>query len=171
MSSPILPDIVRRLQSVGDPSLSPDGNRLAYALSWVDRENLDGRSRIMMLELGSGYNHRFTQGTKDSAPRFSPDGRTLAFLRADGQGHRQVWLMPADGGEAQLLTHAPLGVSDFAWSPDSSRLVFSADVDPESPADGEDSPSVPSVRVVRRIRYRYDTLGWRGDLHPRLFLV
>ena len=171
MSNPILPDVVRRLQSVGDPALSPDGTRLAHTLSWVDQEQLDGRSRIMMLELGSGRTYQFTQGTRDSAPRFSLDGRTLAFLRPEGQEHRQVWLMPACGGEAQPLTNAPLGVSDFAWSPDSSRLVFCADVDPESPGDGDETPSAPRVRVVRRIRYRYDTLGWRGDLHSRLFLV
>ena len=171
MTTPILPDVVRRLQSVGDPALSPDGTRLAYTLSWVDQERLDGRSRILMLELDSGRTHEFTQGTKDSAPRFSPDGRTLALLRSDGQGRRQVWLMPADGGEAQALTHAPLGVSDFAWSPDSSRLLFCADVDPESPAEGDGSSPAPRVRVVRRIRYRYDTLGWRGDLHSHLFVV
>ena len=171
MSSPILPDVVRRLQSVGDPALSPDGTRLAHTLSWVDQEQLDGRSCIMMLEVGSGRTHQFTQGAKDSAPRFSPDGGTLAFLRAGGQQHRQVWLMPADGGEAQQLTNAPLGVSDFAWSPDSSRLVFCADVDPESPAEGDGPSSAPKVRVIRRIRYRYDTLGWRGDLHTHLFLI
>ena len=50
MSHPILPDVDRRLQSVGDPALSSDGNRLAYTLSWVDQEQLDGRSSIMMLE-------------------------------------------------------------------------------------------------------------------------
>ena len=171
MSHPILPNVVRRLKSVGDPALSPDGSRLAYTLSWVDPEQLDSRSRIVMLDLGSDSTYQFTQGIKDSAPRFSPDGRTLSFLRTDGQAHRQVWLMPADGGEAQQLTFAALGVSDFAWSPDSSRLVFSADVDPDSPAEGEESSSVPRVRVVRRIRYRYDTLGWRGDLHSHLFLV
>ena len=171
MSNPISPDVVRRLQSVGDPSLSPDGSRLAYSLSWVDQEKWEGRSRIMMLELGSERTHEFTQGVKDSAPRFSLDGGTLAFLRADSQGHRQVWLMPADGGEARPLTEAPLGVSDFVWSPDSTRLVFSADVDPESRAGKDDLPSVPRVRVVHRIRYRYDTLGWRGDLHTRLFVV
>ena len=171
MSSPILPDVVRRLQSVGDPALSPEGTRLAYTLSWVDQEKLDSRSRIMMQDMGSGHTNQFTQDNKDSAPRFSPDGHTLAFLRADSQGHRQVWLMPADGGEARQLTHATLGVSDFVWSPDNSRLVFTADVDPESPAEAEDAPSVPRVRVVRRIRYRYDTLGWRGDLHSHLFLI
>ena len=171
MSSPILPDVVRRLLSVGDPALSPDGTRLAHTLSWVDQEQLDGRSRIMMLELVSGRSYQFTQGAKDSAPRFSPDGGTLAFLRAGGQQHRQVWLMPADGGEARQLTNAPLGVSDFTWSPDSSRLVFCGDVDPDSPAEGDDSSLAPRVRVVRRIRYRYDTQGWRGDLHSHLFLI
>ena len=60
MSHPILPDVVRRLQSVGDPALSSDGNRLAYTLSWVDREQLDGRSRIMMLERPSHFS-RSTQ--------------------------------------------------------------------------------------------------------------
>ena len=49
--------------------------------------------------------------------------------------------------------------------------MFSADVDPESPGKGEDPTSLPRVRVVRRIRYRYDTLGWRGDLHTHLFLM
>ena len=171
MSHPILPDVVRRLQSVGDPALSSDGDRLAYTLSWVDQAQLDGRSRIMMLELGSGDTHQFTQGARDSAPRFSPDGHTLAFLRAESPGRRQIWLMPANGGEAQALTDAPLGVSDFVWSPDSSRLVFSADVDPESSTETEEFPSAPRVRVVRRIRYRYDTLGWRGDLHSHLFLI
>ena len=52
MSSPILPDVVRCLQSVGDPALSPEGTRLAYTLSWVDQEKLDSRSRIMMQDMG-----------------------------------------------------------------------------------------------------------------------
>ena len=72
MSNPILPDVVRRLQSVGDTALSPDGTRLAHTLSWVDQEQLDGRSRIMMLELGSGRTYQFTQGTRDSAPPVLP---------------------------------------------------------------------------------------------------
>ena len=51
MGSPILPDVVRQLKNVADPSLSPDGSRLAFTLSWVDPERLESRSRIMLLRL------------------------------------------------------------------------------------------------------------------------
>src|SRR5918992_3964662 len=118
MGNPILPDVVYHLKSVADPSLAPDGSRLAYTLSWVDQEKLESRSRIMMMPMMTGEATEFTQGIKDSAPQFSPDGNLLAFLRADQQNHRQAWLISANGGEARRLTAVPGGVMDFAWSPD-----------------------------------------------------
>ena len=179
MSSPIDAQSVYHLKSVADPSLSPDGTRLTYTLSWIDAEKLESRSRIMMLELptssdgSSREGVEFTQGQRDSLPRFSPDGETLAFLRvsADSPGRRQIWLMGARGGEARKLTQEPGGVVEFAWSPDSSQLAFCADVDPDAGQDSGESPDTPQVRVVQRIRYRYDTLGWRGDSHFHLFVV
>ena len=130
---------------------------------------MESRSRIMMLDLPGGDSHEFTQGDKDTVPKFSPDGRTLAFLRPDDTGKRQVWRMEAGGGEARSLTNAPGGVTEFSWSPNGQRLVICADVDPE--ASDEDTGSIPKTRVVRRIRYRYDTVGWRGDAHHHLFIV
>ncbi len=184
MSNPITPRSVYQLKSVGDSSLSPEGARLAYALSWIDPEKMESRSRIMMLGLtGDGDNGagreaaEFTQGLKDSLPRFSPDGNALAFLResTDGAspapGKRQIWLMGSRGGEARQLTREPGGVIDFAWSPDSRQLAFCADVDPNGEPDSGGANGVPQVKEVRRIRYRYDTLGWRGDSHFHLFVV
>src|SRR5690606_22568542 len=112
----------------------------------------------------------FTQGPKDGGPRFSPDGMTLAFLRPDSHDRRQVWLIPLSGGEPKQLTHAPASVVEFAWSPDSGSIAFVADVDPDRPPEGYDAKKDPRVRVVRRIRYRSDTLGWRGDAHRQIFI-
>ena len=115
----------------------------------------------------------FTRGNADTHPRYSPDGNTLAFLRpgADGpDSPRQVWTMPAHGGEAARLTNMATGVREFAWSPDSSRLVVVADCCPDDGAPSDATrPDEPKVREVHRIRYRHDAIGWRGDGHFHLF--
>ena len=113
----------------------------------------------------------FTQGTRDGLARFSPDGQAIAFLRPDGKDRRQIWMIPANGGEAQQLTHSPGNVVDFAWAPDSQRVAFAADVDPQASKDGQDDTSLPRVTEATRIKYRYDGLGWRGDAHFHLFVV
>ena len=171
MSTPITPDSAYELTAVSDPALSPNGGRLAYARSWVevaDDGNPQTRSRLMMIDLDSGRRREFTQGTGDTAPKFSPSGELLAFLRSNDAGVRQVWVMEAAGGEARQVTHALKGVADFAWSPDSGRLVYSADID--AVANGKTAAG-PQVTVVDRVRYRYDTLGWRGDAHFHLFAI
>ena len=171
MTNPITPDLVYHIKTAGDPVLSPDGTLLAYTLGWVDARTLESRSRIMLLALGAGSCREFTGGEKDSAARFSPDGRRLSFLRSDGGGPAQVWAMESDGGEARQLTHAPKGVFDYGWSPDGKRLVVCADVDPEDGGATAGPEGVPRVTVVQRVRYRYDTLGWRGDSHFHLSVL
>ena len=90
MTKQITPELVYELKTVGDPALSPSGDLLAYTLSWVDDESLAGRSRVMLMDSGSGASQEFTQGDKDSAPKFSPDGRSLAFLRSVDDGPSQI---------------------------------------------------------------------------------
>ena len=171
MPSPISPELALKLVSVASPSLSPDGSRLAFARSQVDSESMETRSRIMVMDMASGERAPFTGGENDSGPRFSPDGRHLAFVRPDDAGKPQVWVMPTDGGEARKLTDVAGGITDLAWSPDSDALAFVSDVDPDRAPDDHDPKKSPRVSVVTRIRYRADGLGWRGEAFRHIFVV
>ena len=171
MSKPISPDVVYKTVSVASPSLSPDGSRLAFVRSRIDRESAETRSRVMLRYMATGETTPFTSGPRDSNPRFSPDGHYLAFVRPDDKGKSQLWTMPTGGGEASKLTDVPGGVSDVAWAPDSRSLAFASDVDPDRAADDHDHKKNPRVVVATRIRYRADGLGWRGNAFRRVFVV
>jgi dipeptidyl aminopeptidase/acylaminoacyl peptidase len=171
MSHPIRPDAIYDLKHVVNPHLAPDGQRLVFVQSWIDRDKMQGCSHIVSLTLSDGRTEVFTHGPYDTSPRFSPDGASLAFLRRADDQLPQVWLMSVHGGEARQLTCAPAGVAEFAWSPDAQQLIFAADVDPERPPAGKDETLGPRVKVVRRLRYRFDTMGWRGETHRHLFLI
>ena len=147
------------------------GSLLAFAKSKVDKDSIQSRSRIMLASLDEEATRAFTQGPKDSAPQFSPDGKTMAFLRADDKGRAQIWTINLDGGEAAQATNADGGVAEFSWSPGSDALVYGSDVDPDRAPDDHDYSKDPRVRIVRRITYRADGLGWRGDMYRQLFVV
>ena len=171
VTSPIGPELAYEIVGVSDPAMSPDGERVAFVRSWIEGESGgkgESRSQIMMVSASGGEPAAFTAGPSDGMPMFSPDGSKIAFLRRDDKKRRQLWLIPTTGGEARRLCEMERGVSSFAWSPDSSRLVVVADVDPDGESGDDDTPS---VRVARRIRYRADGGGWRGDAFHQLFVV
>ncbi|GIS65602.1 MAG: hypothetical protein CM1200mP3_18500 [Chloroflexota bacterium] len=81
--------LVRNLKSVGEPSLSPDASRLAYTLSWIDQDQLQTKSQIIVRGLPDGTEHKFTRGPNDINAKFSPSGNYLAFLRPTQISHIQ----------------------------------------------------------------------------------
>ena len=165
-------DFVLDMPSVGSPAIRPGDGAVAYVVSRVDRETLAGESHIERVPFGGGAARPLTSGPRDGSPSWSPDGSTLAFLRREDDGAPQIWLLPAEGGEAAALTSLRGGVAEFAWSPGGATIYCTSDVDPDAlPASAEREPPVPRVREVHEIYYRGDTIGWRGRTRRQIFAV
>ncbi len=112
--------------SFRDPQLSPDGGTLLYVLAEADWKENRTINHIWRTDVRSGDAFQLTRGEKgESSPRWSPDGRSMAFLAERGEDeHTQVYLLPAAGGEAWRLTNHPTAVSDISWSPDGAWIYF-----------------------------------------------
>ncbi|MEO6486425.1 MAG: hypothetical protein ABIO78_00620 [Thermoanaerobaculia bacterium] len=116
-----------------DPQLSPDGKRVAYVLSRADLEKSAYDTDVWLVDADGTRNRQLTRGEKsDSSPRWSPDGKTIAFL-SDRSGATAIYLLPLDGGEAVKLTSESTPVRAFEWSPDGRSMAFlrTDDQDPE----------------------------------------
>src|SRR5438876_365831 len=112
---------------IADPQLSPDGSQVAFVRVVVNEKDDRYETSIFVVPAsGQTTPRRFTSGTRDVAPRWSPDGKRLAFLRSierDGKPEpAQIFAMPLDGGEAYQLTSLPKGVGAVAWSPDGRTI-------------------------------------------------
>src|ERR1700731_3201926 len=130
------PEDVYALTGGGDPRISPDSTRIAHVVTSIDREANEYRGEIWVAKRdGSEEPLRFTSGERrDGSPRWSPDGRWLAFTsnRGDEKTQAQVYVIGSEGGEARKLTDLKEGVGELAWSPDSTRIAFTARVRDEA---------------------------------------
>jgi dipeptidyl aminopeptidase/acylaminoacyl peptidase len=167
-------DDMARLRSVGDPQVSPDGAWVAYTVGTVDPEKDRRDTDLWMVSWDGVRQIRLTATAESSenSPRWSPDNRFLAFLTSRGDEEEkkkgaQVWLMDRAGGEAERLTDIKGGVSDYAWAPDSQRLVLVVN-DPDPAADPEKMEgwkrkTRPPI-VIDRYHFKQDREGYLGPL-------
>src|SRR4051812_24968842 len=116
----------RRITSV---HCVPARNEAACAVQSVDRDRDQYLSAIWRVPLGDGDPVQLTSGTSlDDNPRWSPDGRRLAFLSDRSGGTPQVFLIDVEGGEARQLSHFRKGADSIAWSPDGRHLLATCQV-------------------------------------------
>jgi dipeptidyl aminopeptidase/acylaminoacyl peptidase len=177
---PLSLDDLPKPRAVSDPQLSPDGRWIAYVVGTADVEKDRRDSDLWMIGWNGEDRVRLTSlpDSSESRPRWSPDGRYLAFVATRGDEAEkkkggQVWLLDRRGGEAQKLTDIKGGVSDLAWSPDGKRLVLVVDdfdpgSDPEK-KEGWKRKTAPPI-VIDRYHFKQDRDGYLGALRSHLQL-
>ena len=179
-SRPLSLDDLAKLRGVSDPQVSPDGKWVAYVVGTIDAEKDTRDSDVWMVSWDGTQQIRLTSTPESSerAPRWSQDGKYLAFLAARGSEEEkkkgaQVWLLNRAGGEAQQLTDIKGGVADYVWSPDSSRLClvvndFDPTSDPEK-LEGWKRKTTPPI-VIDRYHFKSDEGGYLTRLYSHLML-
>ena len=158
---PMTPDDLYAITWLSECHLSPDGTRVAFVATRMDRERDEYRSAVWVVDTRGGEPRPFTAGTtRDRSPRWSPDGRWLAFV-SERDGKPQLYVMPADGGEPARLTDERNGVTDPVWSPDGTRLAFIARVGGWQEPEGEDEKQKSKpARVITSLKYKYNGEGF-----------
>ena len=160
-----------RLAVPSDPQISPDGTRIAFVVSRPDIDK-DCYHRTVWVWDGDSAK-TFTHGPADTNPRWSPDGKSLAFLRGGDAPDRlsQAAVMPAGGGEARILTDIPLGCQEVEWSPNGSNLGVVGITYTDEWADLDEAERKRRPRRVTDVPFRFDNLGWIHDRKAHVWLV
>ncbi|MFZ2750450.1 MAG: S9 family peptidase, partial [Propioniciclava sp.] len=167
------PDQLPLLFTVGQPTVAPDGSFAVVSATRPSFEADAYTGQLWRVPLGEGAPTRLTRGFRDTAPALSPDGRLIAFVRAQPGLPGQIWVAPATGGEAAQVTDATLGASAPVWAPDSASLAYLARVPEEGrygTLDGVPAPQ-EDPRHLTGNQIQANGLGWSTDRVAQLFLV
>ncbi|MCX6654399.1 MAG: S9 family peptidase [Candidatus Bathyarchaeota archaeon] len=159
---------LRDLRFVSDPQISPNGDRVTFVHTTIENSKDDYVSNLWMADLKKGETSQFTFGRgKDQSPRWSPDGSQLLFTSVPmgdiAQKRTQIYVISATGGEARQITEIEGGAIKPRWAPDGNRIFFISSLRKGVPET--------DLKVITRIKYKYDSLGYYDGRRNHLFTV
>ncbi|MET1114794.1 MAG: S9 family peptidase [Comamonas sp.] len=177
MPQPFEASDLLQLKTITDLSCSWDEGLVACSVGAVNQTTDSATSTLWIYPANGAAPWQLTGDTSfDNHPRWSPNGRQVAFL-SDRAGPMQLFVIARDGGEARQLGVFDGGVTDFEWSPDGKRLlvIVSLRVDPNlrgaRPAPDAQDPPQGGPQVVWKLPYKSDGSGYKLDHESHLFLV
>ncbi len=172
-----------RVKRLTDPQVSPDGHSVAYVLTDVDKPENRTHSTIWLVPVEGGAPRQLTNGPKhDRHPRWSPDGKWLAF-ESDRDGKFQIYLASSEGGAPRALTTISTEAQQAIWSPDGKQMAFVSAVFPEfstlsykesDPAnkkkDDDREKSKVKARIITKLLYRHWD-SWVDDKRQHIYVM
>ena len=173
---PITFDDLRSMHRVASPIVSPDGKWIAYSVATPDMDANRNASNIWVVPATGGAVIQLTQSGHDSAPAWSPDSKTLAFI-SSRDGSSQVYVLSMEGGESHAITHVAGGADLVKWSPDGATIAFTSSVYVDckddacnSARDAEKEKNKVKARVYEHLLYRHWT-HWSEGKRSHLFVA
>ncbi|WP_419959555.1 S9 family peptidase [Psychrobacillus sp. BM2] len=151
-----------RIQSITNPVISPNGNEAVFIRTEMHKEDNKYYAYLYHVDIETNEITQWTHSKeKVSSPRWSADGKQLAFL-SNRDDKNQIFIMSAKGGEAKQLTKLEKGVASFIWSPCSKKIWFSASLKEgkswTDEAEKEDK-KLPEAYIVEKMKYHGDGVG------------
>lgn len=164
------------MHRINDPQISPDGQWVAYVVTTPDMQANRNFSNIWLVPAAGGAERELTRGGSDSRPRWSPDGKKIAFL-SSRDGAQQVYVISLYGGESSRVTFLSTGADNELWSPGGKWLAFISSVYPDCKDDACNKSRDEAVaknpvkaHVAQRLLYRHWT-AWADGKRSHLFVV
>jgi dipeptidyl aminopeptidase/acylaminoacyl peptidase len=161
-----------KVRRVGDPQLAPDGRTIAYTVTDMDKTANRGIPQIYLVPTSGGEPKLAGSGLRSSSPRWSPDGRKLAYISGG-----QIWTIDVGSGETKKITNISTGAGDPVWSPDGKMIAFVSDVYPDCTTDDcnrqrdqQAEESKVKAKIAEHLLYRHWT-AWKDNKRTHIFIV